>query len=100
MRVLRVAAVALTAMRVTDTVKEALPVIPPPVAKSVFVAAVCGGLTALHERDWKKLVLEAGAAAATASIAHDVQSGLQRYTDNQITQVLQRTPRSTRPLGG
>ena len=99
MRVLRVLAVALTAQRVTDTVKEAVPVIPPPVAKSLFVVALCGALTYLGERDARTLVLETGAAAALASLVHDAHSALQRYTDNQITQVMQRTPRSTRPLG-
>lgn len=100
MRVLRVLAVALAAQRTTDTIKEALPVVPPPVAKSVFVTALCVGLSALYERDWRVLVVEGTAAAAVASIVHDGQSAVQRFTDNQITQVLQRQPRRAAPLGG
>lgn len=100
MGVTRVLAVALTAQRTTDTVKEAIPLVPPPVAKSIFVTVLCVGLTAIFEKDWRKVVVEAGAAAAVASLSHDLQAGVQRYTDNQIMQVMQRQPRSTRPLGG
>ena len=100
MQVARTLAVALAAQRLTETVKEALPVIPPPIAKSTFVLALSTGITFLFEKDAKKALLEAAAAAGAASLLHDLQDAARRYTDNQITQVLQRQPRRTAPLGG
>lgn len=101
MRVSRVVGVALLTLRVTETVKEALPVIPPPVAKSTFTIALAAALSAtLGERDARVILLEAGAAAGLASVFHDAQEAARRFTDNQIVNVMARTPRRAQPLGG
>lgn len=101
MRVSRVLGMALVTLRVTETVKEALPLIPPPPVKSVFTLCLGAGLSVLlGERDARVVLLEAGAAAGAASVLHDAQEAAKRFTDNQIAGVLTRTPRRAGPLGG
>lgn len=100
MRVSRVVGIALLTLRVTETVKEALPVIPPPVAKSTFALALGAGLSLLlGERDVRVVLLEAGAAAGLASVVHDAQEAARRITDNQIANVMRQVPRRAQPLG-
>lgn len=100
MRVSRVMGMALVTLRVTETVKEAIPIIPPPVVKSTFTLAFGAGLSLLlGERDARLVLLEAGAAAGLASVVHDAQEAARRFTDNQIVNVMTRTPRRAQPLG-
>lgn len=100
MGVSRVVGVALATLRVTETVKEAIPVVPPPVAKGIFAVALSAGLSAsLGERNAGRMVVEAAAAAGLASLLHDAQDAARRYTDNQIMGVISRQPRRAAPLG-
>lgn len=99
MRVSRVLGMALITLRVTETVKEALPIIPPAPVKSTFTIALAVGLSAAHgERNFGRMVLEGAAAAGAASVLHDVQESMRRFTDNQIAGVITRARRAT-PLG-
>ena len=100
MRVSRVMGLALITLRVTETVKEALPVIPPPIAKSVFTVALGVGLSmAADERNFGRAVLEGLTVAGAASVLHDAQEGMRRFTDTQIANVITRVPRRSQPLG-
>lgn len=101
MRVSRVVGMALATLRITETVKEILPNIPPAPVKSAFTLGVGAGLSLLlGERDPRMVILEAGAVAGLASLLHDVQDSARRFTDNQIAGVITRTPRRAMPLGG
>jgi hypothetical protein len=100
MRLVRVAVVALATLRVVETVKEAVPAIPPPWQKSLFAAAVGSGLTLLSPEDRRPetVALTGLAAAGLAAVVHDVQAALSSFADNNITEVLQRMPRRAAPL--
>lgn len=101
MRVSRVMGMALLTLRVTETVKEAIPVIPTPPWKSLFTIGLAAGLSVmLGERDPRMVILEAGAVSGAASMLHDAQEAARRFTDNQIAGVITRTPRRAAPLGG
>lgn len=95
----RVAVAALVTARVVETVKEVLPLIPPPWAKSTFAAAV--GASAAYiagERQPETVALTGLAAAGLAAVVHDVQAALSASADNNITEVMQRVPRRAAPL--
>lgn len=100
MGVSRCVGLALVTLRVTETVKEALPVIPPPAAKSTFTIVLGMALSAaVGEREPLKIVVEGLAVAGLASVLHDAQEAAKRFTDNQIAGVITRTPRRAAPLG-
>lgn len=100
MRVSRVVGMALVTLRVTETMKEALPIIPPAAPKSLFTMGVGMALSAtLGERNPALVVVEGVAAAGLASLLHDAQDAARRFTDNQIAGVITRTPRRAQPLG-
>lgn len=100
MRVSRAMGMALLTLRVTETVKEALPNVPPPPVKSLFTIGLAAGLSVLlGERDPRMVILEAGAVSGAASLLHDAQESARRFTDNQIAGVITRTPHRARPLG-
>lgn len=96
----RVVVVALATSRAVDTIKEALPVIPPPVAKSIGAAVVATGLTVLSPggRRPETVALTALAAAGLAAVVHDIQVAAITFADNNVTEVLQRMPRRAAPL--
>lgn len=101
----RVAVVALATSRVVDTVKEALPAIPPPWQKSLFAAAVGAGASYIAgDREPRTVAVTGLAAAGLAALVHDIQVAASSYADNNITEVLGRLPRPSRqraqgPLG-
>lgn len=100
MRVSRVLGMALVTLRVTDTVKEALPVIPPPPAKTAFTYALGAALSlALGERDPLTVALEAAAVSGLASLLHDAQAAAQATTDAGIAGIIRQVPRRAQPLG-
>jgi|SRR5256885_2033613 len=100
MRVSRVVLMALVTLRVTDTVKDVIPVIPPPPAKTAFTYVLGAALSlALGERDPLTVGLEAAAAAGLASVLHDVQAAAQATTDAGIAGIIKQVPRRAHPLG-
>ena len=101
MRVARLLGMSFAILRTTESVKEYLPVIPPPAAKSAFTQALGIGLSfALGERNPVKAVVEGLAAAGAASVLHDAQDAAKRFTDNQIAAVVQRVPQRANRRGG
>jgi len=85
----RIFTVGLATLRTIETFKEALPVTPAPQLKSTAAGIIAAGLTVLDgERDIAKVILTGAAAAGAASLLHDGQESLRRYTDNQIVSVL------------
>lgn len=94
MRLVRVAVAALATARVVETVKEIIPVIPDPWAKSVFASAVgVGAAYIAGDRDVRTVAATGLAAAGLAAVVHDAQAALSSIADNNITEVLQRVPR-------
>lgn len=101
MRVSRVMGMALVTLRVTETIKESIPNIPPAPVKSLFTIGLAAGLSVLlGERNPRVVILEAGAVSGAASLLHDAQEAARRFTDNQIAGVISRAPRRANPLGG
>jgi len=101
MRVLRVVAAALSTVRVVDTIKEAIPVTPPPAVKSSFATAVAGGLLALVDDQpftWRRFVQETGAAAGLAMMLHEVQWYLLARGDSSAAGLASQVQQSQRPL--
>lgn len=98
----RVVVVAFATGRVVDTVKEVLPVIPDPWAKSVFAGAVGSGLALLSAEDRRPqtVALTGLAAAGLAAVLHDIQMAASAFADNNVTEVLQRVPRRAPQPGG
>lgn len=75
--------------RLVDTLKEAIPIVPPPVAKSTaasLIAAASGA--ALAEGSWRGRVLAALGAAGMAMLTHEFTSLVSVTTDRQKVIVL------------
>lgn len=99
MRLVHVAVAALATARVVETVKEIIPVIPDPWAKSLFASAVgVGAAYIAGDRDVRTVAASGLAAAGLAAVVHDVQAALSASADNNITEVMQRVPRRAAPL--
>lgn len=95
----RVVIAALVTARAVELVKEALPVIPPPWAKSTLASAVGAGAAYIAgERDVRTVAATGLAAAGLAAVVHDVQAALSASADSNITEVMQRVPRRAAPL--
>lgn len=95
----RVIMVGLATLRVIETMKEVLPTIPPPSVKSIGAGVAAAAFVVLDgERDPARVFLTGAAAAGAASIMHDGQDAIRRYTDNQITRVVQQAGGRRGPL--
>ena len=95
----RVAVAALATVRVVETVKEIIPLIPPPPAKSLFACAVGAGVVYIAgERDLRTVAASGVAAAGLAAVIHDLQHTAVTIADNNITEVLTRVPRRAMSL--
>lgn len=84
----RILATALAAgigtTRIVETIKEALPIIPPPVVKSTFATVVAAAAGAsLTPGDWRTRALAGLGAAGVAMLAHETASLLRMVTDRQ-----------------
>jgi hypothetical protein len=100
MRALHLVGLGLATLRLVDTAKEALPVIPPPAAKSTAAVLIAGGLSFAYRpsADWRDHVLLAGAAAGLASLLHDAQATTRMVQDSYIAGITIQARRTT-PLG-
>lgn len=96
----RLLGLGFAVLRATESLKEYSPLIPPPQVKSTFTVLLGGALSLLTgERDPVKIVIEGVAIAGVASLLHDAQDSMKRFTDNQIAGVIQHVPRRAGPLG-
>lgn len=100
MRALHLIGLSLTTLRLIDTAKEALPVIPPAQVKSTAALVVAGGLSWIvkPDADWRDHLLIAGGAAGLAGLLHDGQATLRMVQDSYIAGIMIQARRTT-PLG-
>lgn len=86
--------VGIGAARLTQTIKEALPVIPPSAYKSTFASIAAGATGAvLIDGDWRARTVVGAGAAGFAMLAHEVASLLSLLSDRQKVHVLRATAR-------
>jgi len=100
MRALHLIGLGLATLRLVDTAKEALPVIPPPAAKSTAAMLIAGGLSFAYrpDADWRDHLLLGGAGAGLASLLHDLQSTARMVQDSYVAGITVQARRTT-PLG-
>lgn len=77
------------ATRVVETIKEALPQIPPPAIKSTFASALAGAAgAALTRGGWRTRALAGLGAIGVAMLTHETRSLLSLFGDRQKTYVV------------
>ncbi len=81
--------VGLGSARIVETLKEALPVVPPAPWKSTTATALAGAAGAvLVEGDWRTRALAGIGAAGVAMVTHELRSLLSLLADRQKVHVL------------
>lgn len=87
-------AVGIGTTRLVETVKESIPIIPPPAYRSAFASVIAGVAGAVVvDEDWRARALTAAGAAGIAMITHEVVALLSATTDRQKVTVMRAATR-------